>query len=168
VARPRGQKVVLRTARGIEIAEILNHVSNAPAESAADIKASIDATDGKILRSVTPEDRLLLQQLLEAANVALDNCQKLLAETDSRDCLLEVEPLLDGRTLYFHFLGTPDERLSAPLQSLAEIFCETVRASRFAALLEEGCGPGCGTEEKGGCGESGSCTVCVIAKSCKK
>ncbi len=167
VARLRGQDVVLRTARGIEIGQILNQVSIAANDSDIDSKVAVDATDGKILRSVTPEERLLQQQLLKAANTAFESCQQLLREIGNRDCLLEVEPLLDGRTLYFHFIGTPDDSLTTHLHSLVEIFRETVQESQFAKLLEEGCGPGCGTKEKASCGDSGTCTVCVIAKACK-
>ncbi len=166
--RPRGQVVVLRTTRGIEMGEVLSRTSNASDSAQFDPNEVIDATDGKILRSVTVEDHLLQKQLEEAANTAFDDCQRYLQKIDSRDCLLEVEPLMDGKTLYFHFIGTPDESVTNHLQSLAEIFRDTIQTSRFAKLLEEGCGPGCGTEEKGGCGTSGSCTVCVIAKSCKK
>ncbi len=166
--RPRGQAVVLRTARGIEMGEVLSRTSDVSETVQVAAKAVVDTTDGKILRSITAEDKLLQKQLDEAANTAFEECQRYLREIDSRDCLLEVEPLMDGKTLYFHFIGIPTEAVSDYLQSLAEIFRETVQASQFAKLLEEGCGPGCGTEEKGGCGTSGSCTVCVIAKNCKK
>lgn len=165
--RPRGQVVVLRTARGIEMGEVLNRTSKAIVSS-VEVTGAVDVADGKILRSITAEDKLLQKQLDEAANTAFEDCQRYLREIQSRECLLEVEPLMDGRTLYFHFLGNPDEMVTNHLQTLAEIFRETIQTSRFAKLLEEGCGPGCGTEEKGSCGASGTCTVCVIAKSCKK
>jgi hypothetical protein len=122
--------------------------------------------DGKILRKQTPEDQLLLKQLLSSASSAADECQKFLDLNQSGDCLLDVEPMMDGKTLYFHFVGTPEESVAQYLQELAEIFQRDVQASQFAKLLEHGCGPGCGTEEKGGCGDGGSCTVCVIAKAC--
>jgi hypothetical protein len=160
--------VVLRTARGIELGEVLGRPSNASSTASIGANGIVDATDGKILRGITAEDKLLQKQLEEAAQAAFEDCQRYLTEIDSQDCLLEVEPLMDGKTLYFHFIGTPDESVTSHLQSLAEIFRDTIQASRFAKLLEEGCGPGCGTEEKGGCGTSGTCTVCVMAKSCNK
>jgi hypothetical protein len=160
--------VVLRTARGIELGEVLGRQSDVTGTNAIGANSVIDGTDGKILRSFTAEDNLLQKQLEEAAQAAFEDCDRFLREIDSQDCLLEVEPLMDGKTLYFHFIGTPDESVTTHLQSLAEIFRETIQASRFAKLLEEGCGPGCGTEEKGGCGSSGTCTVCVMAQSCKK
>ena len=174
-ARLRGQEVVVRTARGIEIAEVMSPAS--PPKPAlnetsfttdSSTVSTTDSTDGKILRRLTAEDRLLQQQLTHAAKLAFESCQQHLIKTGSRDCLLDVEPLMDGKTLYFHFIGTPDESLTEHLQSLAEIFRATVQASQFAKLLDEGCGPGCGTEEKGSCGDSGTCSVCVIAKACKK
>jgi hypothetical protein len=124
--------------------------------------------DGTLLRTCTLEDQLLREKLDEAARVAFNSCQEFLTVNRLGDSLLDVEALLDAKTLYFYFLGPPSDAIAPQLDKLVEIFQTTVRESQFAKLLEEGCGPGCGTEEKGGCGSSGSCTVCVIAQACRK
>lgn len=163
----RSDSVVLRTVRGIELGTSLRpySVENKHEELAS--AASIDF-DGTILRRCSPEDRLLSEKLNEAAREAFQACQVYLVEHQLHDTLLDVEALLDAKTLYFYFLGEPSNELNTELDKLVAIFQETVRTSQFAKLLDEGCGPGCGTEEKGGCGTSGSCAVCVIAKACKK
>jgi len=166
--RVRDEQVLVRTRRGVEPATILSAVS-------ADLSAGVltpsksdakEEVDGKILRKQTPEDLLLIKQLLASALSAAADCQRFLDLKQSGDCLLDVEPMMDGKTLYFHFVGMPEDSVTEHLQMLAEIFQRDVQTSQFAKLLEHGCGPGCGTEEKGGCGDGGACTVCVVAKAC--
>jgi cell fate regulator YaaT (PSP1 superfamily) len=154
----RNDRVVCRTARGIELGEVLAAVE-AVEES---------ELDGTLLRRMTPEDDLLWRNLREMSDQALAECQTWLTEQGSTDTLLEVEPLLDGQTLYFHFVGEPTPDVAEHLKHLASLYEQRVRESKFAELLENGCGPGCGTESKGGCGTSGGCAVCVVASACKK
>jgi len=166
--RVRDEQVLVRTRRGVEPATILSavsadHAAGVPIPSKPDTK---DEVDGKILRKQTPEDLLVLKQLFASASSAAADCQRFLDQKQTGDCLLDVEPMMDGKTLYFHFVGVPEEAVTEHLQMLAEIFQRDVQTSQFAKLLEHGCGPGCGTEEKGGCGDDGACTVCVIAKAC--
>jgi hypothetical protein len=173
--RVRGEQVLVRTRRGVEPATILSavskdHFSGTQVSHTSDLEprlsVSNDEVDGKILRTQTPEDQMLLKQLMASASSAAASCQRFLDVQQTGDCLLDVEPMMDGKTLYFHFVGVPEDAVTEHLQELAEIFQRDVQESQFAKLLEHGCGPGCGTEEKGGCGEGGSCTVCVIAKAC--
>jgi len=173
--RVRDEQVLVRTRRGVEPATILSAVSadhfagkqaSHTSDPAPYLGVSSDEVDGKILRKQTPEDQLLLKHLLTSASSAAASCQRFLDVQQTGDCLLDVEPMMDGKTLYFHFVGVPEDVVTDHLQELAEIFQRDVQESQFAKLLEHGCGPGCGTEEKGGCGEGGSCTVCVIAKAC--
>jgi hypothetical protein len=125
-------------------------------------------TDGSILRRTTPEDELLWAQLRQLGEEAYENCTRWIADQGSSAILLEVEPLLDGRTLYFHFLTFVEAHIQDKLDQLAKIYEREVRQSKFARLLEHGCGPGCGTAEaKNGCGTSGGCAVCSIASACK-
>jgi len=169
--RDRNEAVLVRTTRGVEPATVLSAVGfkdfppSKMTTSAAN-KTTGETTDGKILRKQTPEDVLLQKQLTLSAQAASAACQAYLDANRHADCLLDVEPMMDGKTLYFHFVGVPGEFITQHLQKLAEIFQQEVQSSQFAKLLEHGCGPGCGTEEKGGCGENGACTVCVIAKAC--
>jgi hypothetical protein len=74
---------------------------------------------------------------------------------------------MDGRTLYFHFLSEIDESVQHYLDNLVALYEEQVRLSPFAQLLQQGCGPGCGTSSaKNGCSSRGGCSVCKIAGAC--
>lgn len=152
----RGAQVVCRTARGLEIGTVLNVLASA---------ARPEASDGQILRRMTAEDQLLWNNLQQLAGESHAACQQWLSDSKSPDRLLEVEPLLDGRTLYFHFLNEVSAETDAQIERLVAIFQETVASSAFSQLLEHGCGPGCGTASaQRGCGSS--CSSCAVSKSC--
>ncbi len=153
----RGERIICRTARGIEMGEVLATTQPEYIECAA---------PGTFIRKSRPEDQLLWRQLTSLSVDANVACQAFLKVKASPDVLLEVEPLIDGRTLYFHFLGSPSPETDLHVQELSEIYQKSVASSRFAALLEHGCGPGCGTKEKSGCGTGGGCAVCAIAGGC--
>ena len=154
----RGTLVLCRTQRGLEVGEYLSQASaHKPA----------DGLIGQFLRTLTEEDKLLWHNLKEQGKVALQSCQAWLDEQRIEATLLDVEPLFDGRTLYFHFLSAVDEIVQKELDVLAKLFEERVRESKFSKLLEHGCGPGCGTDKAtNGCGSSGGCAVCKIAGAC--
>jgi len=152
----RGDQIICRTPRGIEMGTVLTATQPEYVETAA---------ASKFIRKSRPEDELLWRQLTTLSVEASHSCQAFLQSQNASDVLLEVEPLIDGRTLYFHFLGTPSLETEQYVQELSEIYQKSVASSRFAALLEHGCGPGCGTKEKSGCG-TGGCAVCAIAGGC--
>ncbi len=154
----RNDWVVCRSARGLEAAEVLSQVP----------RVVVQEVDGQVLRRMTPEDTLLWTQLRDLSRQAYEECQRWLEKEGRSDVLLEVEPLLDGKTLYFHFLGQPTDDTNSMVERLANHYQEQVAESRFAKLLEHGCGPGCGTDEKKGCGSGGGCAVCTVASACKK
>ncbi|MCE9548639.1 MAG: hypothetical protein K8T25_24445 [Planctomycetia bacterium] len=153
----RGAEVVLRTARGLEVGEVLAP----PADQTGG-----EATDGVILRPMTDADRLLASRLQRDRHQAFAACTDRLREIGSVATLVDVEHLFDGQALFFYFLGdvTPEvERLTA---ELAELYSTTVKFRQFTDALVNGCGPNCGTEEAegGGCGTS--CASCVVASAC--
>jgi hypothetical protein len=159
----RGTRVLCRSRRGLEIAELLTAV---PA-----VELGGEQHDGRIVRRLAPEDLLLEKHLLRYAAAAQRAGQRWLKSAGVAELLVDVEPLMDGRTLYFHFLGPVPAATTEQLQPLVEIYQRLVQNSRFARQLAEGCGPGCGTEAAtGGCGASGSggCAVCVVADACRK
>ncbi len=153
----RGDQIIFRTPRGVEMGQVL----------AATNPEYIETTGtGKFIRKARQEDELLWRQLTRLSVDASTACQSFLEAQSIPDVLLEVEPLIDGRTLYFHFLGTPSLETEQHVQKLSEVYQKSVASSRFAVLLEHGCGPGCGTKEKSGCGTEGGCVVCAIAGGC--
>ncbi len=154
----RGDRVICRTARGIEAGRVL---STSGAEQAL--------ADGRVLRKFASEDELLWGHLRTLAESTLQQCQRIMDEQSIAATLLEVEPLMDGKTLYFHFLEDSVPQMDAILDSLVEAYEKEVRESKFANLLEHGCGPGCGTDKAvNGCGSKGGCAVCKVASVCKK
>ncbi len=155
----RGMAVLCRTHRGLEIGEVL-------AECRYTSEASSGLLDATIVRLSRPEDQLLWTQLRKLSEDAGRDCQSFLQRNGLDDVLIEVEPLFDGKTLFFHFLGEPGEEMESYVEELATVYQKTVASSKFAELLESGCGPGCGTPEKSGCGTTGGCAVCSIQGSC--
>ena len=153
----RGDAVVCRTSRGIELGEVL---------TATRPELVLVEGTGKFIRRSRPEDQLLWRQLKALSINASSVCQQFLQERGLPDILIEVEPLIDGRTLYFHFLGEPSSETEQHVRELSEVYQKNVASSRFAKMLEHGCGPECGTKEKSGCGTSGGCAVCAIAGGC--
>ena len=155
----RSAKVICRTARGLEIGTVLNRLERPIGTTTG------GSNDGQILRRMTAEDQLLWNNLQHLAAESHAACQAWLSTSNSPDRLLEVEPLFDGRTLYFHFLNSARPETDAHLERLVAIFQETVAASAFSHLLEHGCGPGCGTAAAvRGCGSS--CQTCSASKGC--
>lgn len=155
----RGVRVIVRSARGLEIGEVL-----APAESSG----APGAADGALLRKMTAQDELLATRLDARRDEAYQACVRLLAERGVEAALMDVETLFDGRRLYFHFLGDAPaaaEQLTAELSAAYEA---EAQIGRFAETLSEGCGPGCGTEEAKGQGGCSSCTSCAVSAACGK
>ncbi len=149
--------MICRTERGLEIGTVL-------CESIADDLSEA----GRFLRPADANDELLWRKLQELSREAAGACEGYLRDKGLDDVLLDVEPMLDGRTLYFHFLGEPSQAASERIADLAEVYRQSVIASPFAQQVEVGCGPGCGTESKSGCGTSGGCAVCTVASKCRK
>ena|ERR1700676_280890 len=154
---PRGTRVVVRTARGMEVGEVLSPAADAPARGEA---------DGSILRGMTIEDQLLEARLERNRQEAYTACAGWLGSRGLAATLVDVEQLFDGRRLFFYFLGDPPAEMEALTGQLAEVYDAAAQISRFAATLTEGCGPGCGTSEApgGGCGSCG--TGCAVAGAC--
>lgn len=170
----RRDRVVCRTQRGLEVGSILGPSEwRAPASLQPVVGRALQESqreelfDGRILRKLTAEDDLLWEQLQRLGSSAHQACEAWLDEHSVQGTLLEVEPLLDGRTLYFHFLSEVSPEVQSHLDRLVGIYEAEVQKSKFARLLEHGCGPGCGTEKAvNGCGTRGGCAVCSVAAQC--
>ncbi|TWT99718.1 hypothetical protein Pla108_06610 [Botrimarina colliarenosi] len=154
----RGQRVIVRTARGLECGEVLSDDPGSQAES-----------DGPLLRRMTDADEMLAERLRRNRDAASEACVRLLAERGSNAVLLDVEHLFDGRGLYFYFLGDVDSTTEAISAELADAYNAEARFGQFADALEQGCGPGCGTAEaENGCGTAGGCATCAVASACSR
>ena len=152
---PRGARVVVRTQRGLERGEVLSSGA-----------AGSEHVDGLLIRRMTTEDELLESRLQRHKHEALAACEAAIAERGLSATLIDAELLLDGSSIYFYYLGEPTAELEALTASLAETYDARAQLRRFADTMEQGCGPLCGTEEGGGCGDGG-CSSCSVASACK-
>ena len=154
---PRGSTVVCRTARGLEVGDVVAPVA---------VPLGHRQGDGSLLRNLTPTDELWLTRLHKHRHEAIAECERRLRQADCADVLVDVEPLFDGQTIYFYFLRPPTRVAEELIQTLAETYESQARIREFTDAVEAGCGPGCGTEEASGCG-SGGCTTCSLASTCR-
>lgn len=156
VRHARGERVVCRTARGLEVGDVL-----AP----ADKSRTAAEPDGTLLRQVTPEDGRLLAQLEKKRQSAYETCRTTLAQRNLATSLVDVELLLDGRTAYFYFMGKITPELQSLTQELAAAYEVNIQIRRFATGPTHGCGAGCGADqtEGGGCGDS--CGACGMTSN---
>jgi hypothetical protein len=150
----RGAEVVVRTSRGLELGEVLAPPS---------VESPAGMGDGSLLRAVSSADRLLAARLEQHRPAAFDAVTRRLAELSSTATLLEVEPLFDGQTLVFHFLGDVPAEVEA---ELAEAYESVAQIRRFAETLVTGCGPDCGTAAASGGGCQSCGAGCAVAASC--
>lgn len=155
----RGQRVICRTGRGLEIGQISSvfDTDDGPISDTDDI-------GGMILRRTTSEDELLLARLAKHRGDAMDECREMLGEAGSTAVLLDVDQLFDAGTLIFYFLEPIEPATESLVERLATKYESRVRSRHFAELVSKGCGPSCGTANAHGGGCSGACSVCVVAK----
>lgn len=147
--------MICRTARGLEVGEVL---SSGGGEAAG---------DGVLLRKMTVEDELLLARLERRREEAFQACSALLVERGIQAVLVDVEQLFDGSSLFFYFLGETDAEVESLTEELAAAYESRAQLAQFAELLTSGCGPGCGTDEAAGNGcSSGACASCSVVKAC--
>jgi cell fate regulator YaaT (PSP1 superfamily) len=154
---PRDERVVVRTARGLEIGEVL-----APPYGESEAAAQ----DGVILRGMTIEDQLLEVRLRKNREAAYAACAGRLTDLKLDVSLVDVEHLFDGRTLVFYFLGRQTPKLETVTSELAAIYDTQVQFQAFADTLTKGCGPGCGMDEASGQGCQSCATGCAVAGAC--
>lgn len=152
---PRGSRVIVRTARGLEVGCVLT------AETESGIPRP---TNGVLVRGMTVDDELLAARLERNRPQALESCQRKLDQRGLAVTLIDGETLFDGRGVYFYFLGEPPSGLDALIAELAEAFDAEVQFQAFASALMSGCGPDCGAADHGGsC--AGCETSCAVGKA---
>ena len=121
---------------------------------------------GTIIRSMTPEDEFVWQRLTGRRDEAFERCQDLLKAHDRSALLIDAEILFDAKSIFFYFLGEPPHGIESLITNLGERFEAEIEFAKFVEAVETGCGPGCGTDEAVGCGDS--CASCAVAQACKK
>jgi hypothetical protein len=152
----RGNRVICRTGRGLEVGSV--------ASVLADHGDSVEDLGGTIIRKTTVEDELLLSRLEKHRSAAMAECRQELIDAGSSAVLLDVDQLFDAGTLIFYFLEAIEPATEEIVQRLAARYESRIRSRHFANLVSQGCGPGCGTATAHGGGCSGACAVCVVGQ----
>lgn len=95
----RGERVVVRSERGVEIGEVLCEAS------AQALELLQDATRGQILRRLGEDDFLVAERLREAECKEFDTCRRFIGMRDLPMELVDVEHLFGGERIVFYFLA---------------------------------------------------------------
>ena len=180
----RGETVVIRTDRGLELGEVLAHLAASPSTSPAkderrdgsEDRAPVrspaaDPDRPELLRTAGPEDLERARRLETLRHEQFATCRRILEEGGWPLELLDVEPLLDLSTTVLHVLGPRDLDLAlirARFRSLSDldIVFETVGSDfsldHESAARQLPASPGrCGDCDcsGGGCGSTTSGTT---------
>ncbi len=184
----RGQIVVLRSNRGEELGEVLTAYEDPGLPNSVGEFANGDGNDSlaksaallpRVYRAACAEDLVRAQQANELRPDRLAMCLRILDETGWPWELIDVEPLLDGETIVFHYLG-PHEVDAASLRARFRVVCKTnivLEPVGIDVPLDHssarggchGCGSGCGScgqtsEGCGGCASrSGSSSIAQLS-----
>ena len=138
----RGRRVVVRSPRGVEVAEVISRARESlggSATSTSDRPSSLY----RIIRPTTDADELLVNRLERYKFDAIESCRKRLRASHSDVTLLDVDQLLDGGTLLMHFLGDMDTTAEQIAAAVADEYESIVRTNHLSELLTDGCS-GCG------------------------
>jgi hypothetical protein len=170
-ARPlalgRGDRAVVRSHRGLELAEVLCEAAPGHAPFLP------NTTVGQLLRPAGPEDELRAAQLRERESQLFDRGRRLAEELGLALELLDVEVLLDGEHGVLHHVRWAECDVRPFVSTLSREFAlhvllEDLTGPREAAEPREeghGCGrEGCGGGNCGSCGSGGGCSTCGAAK----
>jgi hypothetical protein len=158
----RGDEVVLRGPRGLELATVL-------CEAGPGHEQLLGGAAGEVLRLATPEDRRTVERMRQRGERLFADARQTAAALGLPLEILDVEVLLDGRHAVLHHLrlGECDprdlmDRLGDRHQLLVSL--RDVALPPGATAEEEPLHIGCGAENcgAGGCGScsSGNCSSC--------
>jgi cell fate regulator YaaT (PSP1 superfamily) len=175
-AYERGQTVVVESARGVELGEVLLGLPDGTATP-----PSAGSAPARVLRPAAENDLARAQQVAIERSTRLLACEGVFRNGAWPLELIDVEPMLEGRRTVLHYLGPHRLDTAGLVQALRdtcglEVWLEP--AGRDVADDEaehdgeagtcQDCGAtgGCGTSN-GGCGtktgtEAGGCTSCAV------
>lgn len=95
----RGDQVVIRTTRGLEIGQVL-------CEATEDALSYLDqAPSGHILRGMTPQDANEVRHLDSAKAEKIRSCRELIAQSGLPMKLVEIEQVFGGERIVVYFLS---------------------------------------------------------------
>jgi cell fate regulator YaaT (PSP1 superfamily) len=95
----RGQEVVVRTERGLEVGQVL-----CPATPRA-LELITEPTRGRMVRVLTEQDRAERERLCQAEQCELETCARFVQQRRLQMELVDVEHLFGGERIVFYFLA---------------------------------------------------------------
>jgi cell fate regulator YaaT (PSP1 superfamily) len=95
----RGQQVVVRSDRGLELGDVLCEATPRA------VQLITEPTHGQIVRAVTAEDRREADRLREAERVEFDACCRYIHQRHLQMELVDVEHIFGGERIVFYFLA---------------------------------------------------------------
>jgi hypothetical protein len=156
----RGDHAVIRTARGVEVGEVMREAT------ARHARILSETAVGDLLRRVNDEDERAVGLLRDRAADFCGEATRLASEARLPLLVLDAELLLDGEHAVLHFVRWQECDIRPLVSGLSRRFAVSVLAQDLTreAEAEHGCGScgdgGCGS---GGCGEGG-CNSCGTVK----
>jgi hypothetical protein len=160
----RGQRAVVRTARGLEIATVLG------AAQPGHARFLPNTTVGQLLRLTTPADEQTECRCRDDARRLFEESRLLAASLGLPLEVIDAEVLLDGEHAVVHYLRAADFDPRPFVSGLSRAF--DVHVTLFdltgpIAKEDHGCGrPDCGNGG-GGCGTHGACSTCGLKELLK-
>jgi cell fate regulator YaaT (PSP1 superfamily) len=95
----RGQNIVLRSERGLEVGEVLCEATPGA------LQLITEPTKGQIVRVLSAEDRQQISQLKECETQEFDTCRRFIGQRSLQMELVDVEHLFGGERIVFYFLA---------------------------------------------------------------
>lgn len=164
----RGDRMVVRTPRGVEIAQVLRETL------AGHAKFLPNRTVGPILRLATSEDEAQARRLRKRGRALVERGNALGRSLGMPLEILDAEFLLENKFAAVHLLRWGEDDLRPLVGALSVEFAVQVQLVDLGGETEEPHDLGCGREgcgEGGGgcgsCGDSGSCSSCGSAPASK-
>jgi cell fate regulator YaaT (PSP1 superfamily) len=166
----RGQRAVVRTHRGLELAAVLGEARPGHAQFLP------NTTVGQLLRLATSDDLNTERRRRDDARRLFEDAAVLCATLSLPLEVLDAEVLLDGEQAVVHHVRWAEfdarpfvSRLSKRFDAHVTLFDLTRPAAPVPeGAGEHGCGrPGCGSAAggcgtEGGCGTGGACSTCGL------
>jgi len=160
----RGDRVVVRSHRGLELGVVLCEAREGHAQFLP------NTTVGQLLRQAGPEDEEAVARMMARGQQIFAAGRRLAAELELPVEIVDVEVLLDGEQAILHYLSWEEFDPRDLVSTLSREHDVRIVLHSLAAKAEEhGCGrPDCGQTEGGGgcgtCGSGGGCSTCGVAK----
>ena len=157
----RGDAVVVRSPRGVELGRVLRRATPGHA-------ALLDAMPpGDLLRLASAEDEDAAERLFQRGRDFFDEARRRADDLGLPLEVLDAEVLLDNDHAVLHFVRWSDCDVRELVAGLSKHFTVHVLLQDLTRPEEHGCGScgegGCGSCGTGGCG-SGSCSAASAAE----